>query len=356
MHGKPINPKMLILAREARGYSQAELADKMSISQANYSRMEKGLIAASEVQIEEIADALDFPVEFFIRKEPSANYAELYYRKKATMPKKELYCLEAKFDLIRYWFNHILDEVDIPDCSLPEIEIEYSNTPSQVAQRIRVALGIPTGPIGALIHALEKKGIIVYFLKDAPEKFDGTTVITDSGAKVLVVNANMPNYRKRFTIAHELCHIVSHIPFVISDNDPYRNVEFEANEFAAEFLMPGNEIGNDLYRLTYSKLTDLKNYWNVAKSAIIKRASDLSCITKDKYTHLMIEMSRYGERRSERKDVPLDEPKMLSKMLETYMTGGEYSQQEFRKILAISQNDYNRYLAKDNIRRLAIAI
>ncbi|HEY1062931.1 MAG TPA: XRE family transcriptional regulator [Daejeonella sp.] len=350
-----INPKMLILGREARGLTQAELANQLDrISQANYSRMEKGIINVNEEQISEIANTLNFPLDFFKRPEPKGTQVEYFYRKKATLPKKKQYELEANFNLLRLWLNDMLAEIDIPDFVIPEIEIEHTNTPETIAKRIRIFFGISKGPIDALINVLEKRGIIVYFLSECPDKFDGTTIITAAGTRVIVVNGKMPNYRKRFTIAHELCHIICHIPF--SDTDPYRNVENEANRFASEFLMPADECISDLYRLTYSKLTDLKNYWNVSKSAIIRRASDLGCITKDKYTHLMIELSRYNERKSEKTDVPLDEPKILKKMVDSYLNDMGYTKDELMKSLTINEEDFSRFLVRDNVRRLQIAI
>lgn len=352
---KTINPKMLILGREARGLTQAELANQLDkISQANYSRMEKGIIDVNDEQINEIANALNFPLSFFKRPDLQITGTEYLYRKKATLPKKEQYQLEANFNLLRILLNDMLTEIDIPDFAIPEIEIEHTNTPKTIAKRIRAFLGMPKGPIDTLINVLEKNGIIVYFLNECPDKFDGTTIITTAGTRVIVVNGKMPNYRKRFTIAHELCHIICHIPF--PDTDPYRNVETEANQFASEFLMPAEDCALDLYRLTYSKLTDLKNYWNVSKSAIIRRASDLGCITADKYKYLMIELSRFNERKSENTDVPLEEPKILTKMIDAYLNDMAYTKDELMKALTINEEDFNRFLVRDNVRRLQIAI
>jgi Zn-dependent peptidase ImmA (M78 family)/transcriptional regulator with XRE-family HTH domain len=355
---RPINHKMLVLAREARGLSQADLALKLkNISQANYSRMEKGLITILEEQIEVIAGALDFPVSFFYRSEPLVTQTEFYYRKKASLLKKEQYALEANFSLIRLWFNDMLKEIDIPDFSLPEMEVEHNNTPEVIAQKTRMLLSVQRGPIGALINLLEKHGVIVYYLNNISGKFDGTTIITESGTRVIVVNAEMPNYRKRFTIAHELAHLICHIPFSTTVIESIRDVENEANRFAAEFLMPSNECEVDLFKLVYSKLPDIKNYWNVSKSAIIRRAYDLGCITKDKYTHLMIELSRYGERKVEKYDVPLDEPKLLNKILKSYYNDLDYSQEELMRYLTISADDFERFIfRKDNIRKLQISV
>jgi Zn-dependent peptidase ImmA (M78 family) len=71
---------------------------------------------------------------------------------------------------------------------------------------------------------------------DEDEKFDGVSFITEKGFAVIVINKNFPNDRKRFTLAHELVHLLLHN----ESNSPistFRDKEKEANDFATEFLM-----------------------------------------------------------------------------------------------------------------------
>lgn len=74
---------------------------------------------------------------------------------------------------------------------------------------------------------------------------------------VIVINANRATTRKKFTLAHELGHvmipwhtgtIVSESPEVILNaNREYRQMESEANRFAAELLMPSLWL-NEIFR------------------------------------------------------------------------------------------------------------
>ena len=72
----------------------------------------------------------------------------------------------------------------------------------------------------------------------------------DGENRVIYVNRNDIAPRKRFTVAHEIGHIVLHHPldnqpFVKVDNrganDSFDRKEFEANRFAASLLMPKEE-------------------------------------------------------------------------------------------------------------------
>ncbi len=62
----------------------------------------------------------------------------------------------------------------------------------------------------------------------------------------------------RFSLAHELGHLVMHYYFIPSEAT---SVEDEANEFASEFLMHEREIRPQLKRLTLPILATLKQQW-----------------------------------------------------------------------------------------------
>lgn len=353
-----VNYKMLTLAREARGYTQKDLVNAIAMqSQGNYSRMEKGILPVPPELLKQIAGELNFPESFFYRQEPLVSQAEYFYRKKASMPKKDQYQLEATFDLIRLWFNSLLKEVDIADFNFPQISTGQGHTPELIAQKTRAFINAPRGPIDDLVRMIEKNGVVVYFLIDAPDTFDGTTIITDSNQKVLVVNAAMPNYRKRFTIAHELGHMIMHIPFA-SFTEEVIDVENEANRFASEFLMPENEIRRDLLYITYGKLADLKQYWKASKSSLIVRAHTLGTIHKGKYINMLNELSRYDERRVEKTDVYLDEPSLFSKIIKVFNSDMQYSFDELYEILGLQKDDFDRYILKNEraVHRMKVSI
>ncbi|GAA3974725.1 XRE family transcriptional regulator [Mucilaginibacter dorajii] len=354
---RELNFKMLIIARESRGYTQGELVDKIpNLSQGNYSRMEKGMMQPTDETIRNLAAVLDFPESFFYKSGTSANNVEYFYRKRVSTPKKELTKLEANFDLIRLWFEDLLNEVEIGEFKFPELKVEGMNTAELIARKSKAVADIPPGPIINMVGTMEKNGIIIHFLQNAPEKFDGTTLICKSGQKIIVVNSDIPNDRKRFTIAHELGHCIMHIPFS-SDLDPYSDIEKEANLFAAEFLMPALEIKRDLVALKFRDLADLKNYWRVSKVALIKRAHTLGLINQSRYTTFMIEISRAGERRIESNDVELDDPRILKLILKALTEQLDYTMESISEMLGMSINDYNFFFQGNKTKtKLRIAL
>ncbi|MPR35912.1 XRE family transcriptional regulator [Salmonirosea aquatica] len=338
------NFKILPIAREARGLTQAELTKLIpNLSQGNYSRMEKGLLAVPEDTWHEIAKKLNFLPSFFTHEKPIRDQAEYYYRKRASMPRKLQIKLEATFDILRVWIEGLLQDVDVPEFKLPPIEVKGNNSPEEIARKVRALMGLQRGPIDNLVRAIERHGIMVYFLKNAPEKFDGTTIVTQSGQRIIVINDSLSNDRKRYTIAHEFGHNVMHLPFS-PILDPDRDVEREADSFASEFLMPELDIRRDLINFRFSKLGDLKAFWKVSKASLIRRAYDLKHVDKTKYTNMMIELSRAGERKVERNDVNLDSPALLQLITATYINELGYTREELSNIISISSEDFDFFL------------
>jgi len=347
-----VNPKMLEIVRNFRGLTQLQLCSLVkNLAQGSYSKMEKGLLPVPQNLLLEIAKVLEVPVSIFDYKKPIKDQAEYYYRKRLTMPRKRQVQLESTIDLLKIWIDGLLTSIEIPDFNLPSIEVTKKNTPEEIARKIRSLLRIPKGPIDKPILLLERNGIIVHQLTDVPEKFDALTTVTESGQRVIVLNANMPNDRKRLNLFHELGHIVMHLPFS-PILDESRDLEKEANRFASEFLMPELEIRSHFNYLRFSNLGDLKLYWKVSKSALLYRAKAIGSIDSHKYTNLMIELSRSGERKVESIDVNIDSPQLLQKIYDVYLNELGYTTDELAKSISISIKDLNKFiLNSNNVRR-----
>jgi Zn-dependent peptidase ImmA (M78 family)/transcriptional regulator with XRE-family HTH domain len=337
-----INNNMLILARESRGITQHELVSIVpNLNQGNYSKMEKGLLNVPSETLNQIATILDYPLSFFYRESVRTPISSFYYRRRITIPKKSLTELEAKLNIFRIIVDELLESVDVPEYKLPIYQVSDSMTPSEIAVRLRDFLKLPTGPIKNLVKVLESAGIIVYFIKSNVDKFDGITLISDKGQPIIFINSSLPNDRKRFTISHEVFHLIAHIPFSPLPYD--RDEEREANEFAGEFLMPYLECRYDLQDLRYSQLDILKTYWKVSKGAIIRRAKDIFAITDEKYKYLNIELSRRGERKKEFGIVDIDEPTLIKMIIDIYLDELHYSKNDLKGTLSLKDRDFSNY-------------
>lgn len=340
-----IDNRMLVLARESRGLTQKQLVDKIdNLNQGNYSKMEKGLLKVPNDTLLGIAKVLDYKPGFFNKKSVSTPISSFYYRKRLTIGKKELSLLESQLDIIRIAIDDLFDSVEVPLFDLPKYQVTSKLSASDIAIRIREFLKVPKGTIRNLVRILERAGIVVYFIKANTEKFDGITLITDNGQPVIFINESLSNDRKRYTICHELGHLIMHIPFSPLPQD--QDEESEANEFAGEFLMPFLDCRNDLMDLRYSKLGILKSFWGVSKAALIYRAKEIGGITQERFTNLFIELSKNGERKNEVGFVDIDVPTMIDLAIKTHENDYSYSLEQMLQLLSMNESDYFYYFDK----------
>ena len=351
-----INYKQIIFAREYRGYSQTELASKIvGLSQSNLSKYEKGIGPLSTDVLNRIIDFLGFPTDFYEKK--ISNIAEnAHYRRKKGMTKNERSQIDLSNKLLGYIVDQMGESVEFPDMSFRMIDLEDGYTPETVAQYTRKYLGLKDEPVRNIFSLLERNGIIIIELDYDVALFDGVSFLTDGGYYVIIINKNFSNDHKRFTLAHELGHLIMHTSneFLISE---YRDKEDEANRFASEFLMPSDAISNSLRGLKLQYLVELKRYWLTSMASIVRRAKDLKCITNEKYKYFSIELSRRGYRKSEPVSVYIDMPNMYNEAYKLHKNELEYSNEEMATAFSLTIDVLTRFCCptKTNLKlRLSI--
>lgn len=120
---------------------------------------------------------------------------------------------------------------------------------------------------------------------------------------MIFFNPELPQNRLRFTLMHEVAHLVLHQRSALTRVS--EEIEDEANRFAGAFLLPQREIKPYLRRLDIASIANLKRHWRVEMSAILMRAQQLETITTADSRALWIEMSRndWKKREPEHLDV-----------------------------------------------------
>ena len=126
---------------------------------------------------------------------------------------------------------------------------------------------------------------------------------------MIFVNSLLPGDRWRFTIAHELGHLVLHTV-------PHDNMEQEANQFASELLAPSREIKPQLMQIKSWRLPDLvplKLYWKVSLAFLIKRARDLGILAQERAKKIYMQFAPI--RREEPCPLPRESAANLQRVL-----------------------------------------
>lgn len=337
---QPVNPEMLILARESRGFTQNELAKATSISQGNISKYESGLLSISEEHLTSIASVLRYPEAFFRLAEQRFNFGSscTYHRKRQTMPVHDLKILLARSNILRINVARLLTGVEIETENLfQRLDVaDYDGDVEEIARLVRKAWHLPFGPINNLVGVIEDAGAIVYLESFGTRKLDAISQWIPSSdpslPPIFLINSDMPGERIRFTLAHELGHVIMH-------RIPTDNMEAEADRFAAEFLMPAHDIAPDLRSLSLPNLARLKSYWKVSMAAIIRRASDLGKITPRQYRTLNEQMSRQGYKTNEPYPLSVEKSSVLDEIIDLYHNEFNYSVKDLANLTFLLEEE-----------------
>jgi Zn-dependent peptidase ImmA (M78 family)/transcriptional regulator with XRE-family HTH domain len=308
-----MNGDQLRHAREINGFTQGELAELVGVHQSMITWLEREAREPSDELLRRIASVTDFPVEFFLER-PDYEFplGSLLYRKHCDLTSTErsraYRFARQMFDVYRKMSKKIRHiPVRIPT-NINEDHITAS-------MLIRNALGYePDTPIRNLMNRLERYGIVILILPEEIKRLDAFSLWIDGNLPVIVLNSGKPGDRQRMNISHELSHLVLHQSFQGGSD-----IEKEAKEFAAEFLLPEEAMRRELTPpVTLSGLADMKLRWGVALQALIVRARELDIITPRQEKYLMLQITKRGWRLREPEalEIPPEKPRALRKIAE----------------------------------------
>jgi Zn-dependent peptidase ImmA (M78 family)/DNA-binding XRE family transcriptional regulator len=332
------NPNMLILARESRSITQKELAQKLGVTQGWLSRVESGLREISDEFIPDLSDYLNYPVDFFFQKEKIYGFGptELFNRKRQSVSSKTLQKIHAQINIRRIQLAKILLGIEIIENNIPTFDIdEFRGSVEDIAKAVRSYWMVPPGPILNLIQLIEDNGGIVILFDFGTPKIDAMSLVFPELPPLFFVNPDSPADRLRFTLSHELAHVVLH------QRNYNPDMEAQADKFAAQFLMPDTEIRPFLRNITIPKLMELKIYWKVSMQSILFRATNLKMITERQSRSLWSKMSTNGYRTHEplENDIPRETPSLYDEIIDVYREEMGYSMTEFSKLVNMNESE-----------------
>ena len=332
------NYSMIKIARESRKLTQDELAKRLGISQVAVHKIETGLSQINDDLIDKLAIHLNYPISFFQNETKIINSGIRLHRKRLALNKKDEGYIDALMSIFTMSISKFLEYVDL-EVNLPEILIDEYLSAYDIADKLREIWKIPCGSINNLIYYLEGNGIFVFEVDCDFSTFDAVSAYNNSlGVGIIIINKNQSPDRYRFTLAHELGHIIMHR----SSISP--NIEKEANNFASAFLMPRNDIYEDLVDLKFWDLPQYKQIWKVSMAALIYRAFDLKAIDSKKYASLNVRLSQEGYKKNEPIcGIDKERPSLFKDLLSYFVTNLQYSEKDILSVLNLFRDDYIKY-------------
>ncbi len=331
---------MIALAREARGYSQAELADLCGISRPSVSRIEQGDLLMNEEFISKIKNTLNFSDTLYTADAEPLPPA--IYRKRETVPAKLMNKVDALINIYALGIGRLLNAVQFKPKSIPSFPVS-KDQPLESALvasvMTRKLWKLDGGVVTNLTKLLEDNGFITLPIDFETERIDSRSVLIDDKYPVIFYNKKLLGDRLRFTLAYELGHIVMHTrhPSIRFDDSA------SANAFAAEFLMPRTEIVKDLDdNLDLDRLAVLKSKWMVSMQALLYRAEDLNVITANQKRYVINRFNQLKIRRREPKelDVPIERGTLLRDLITNYRSKQKMNVSQIAAFLYMKEDEF----------------
>lgn len=340
---------MLRLARHLRGFTQKKTAEQLGVAQAVYSRMENELVEVDDECIRLASTTFNLPPGFFdlpdtVYGPPVSIHPML--RGHSDVTGRELDMITAELNVRLFHMRRFLEEMDFnPSLELRRLDVEQYDSPADIADTLRRHWQVPSGPIKNLTRLVERAGVIVGYSDFGGANVSGVTFAAPGRPPLVLLNPSHPADRVRFTLAHELGHLVMH-------RFPTPNMEEEANLFASAFLLPRKELNETLRgrKVTLSLLAALKPEWKISMQGILYAIQRESIITPNQSRYLWQQIAAHGWRTREpaNLDFDHDRPTVLPTIIKAMRQDLGFAREDIRSITQIHDEEFDRFYPYDS--------
>ncbi|HKZ74251.1 MAG TPA: ImmA/IrrE family metallo-endopeptidase [Steroidobacteraceae bacterium] len=209
------------------------------------------------------------------------------------------------------------------------------------ARAVRSHWGLGLDPIPDFVELLEERGIKV--LAADLRRIGGLTARVRRPGKdpvpVIVVNESEWGERQRFTLAHELGHLVMHVA-------PAIDAERAAHRFAGALLMPAESlwaaVGRNRSSVSRGELLELKKLYGVSVQAIAYRCRDLGIFGDRLFRTLFRQFSKAGWRTAPYREpfaLPPVRPRRFERLCYRALAEGAVSESKAAELLGVPVHD-----------------
>ncbi|HKP05956.1 MAG TPA: XRE family transcriptional regulator [Microbacterium sp.] len=275
------DPSRLTQARFAAGLSKAKLAERVGVTPAAIGQYESRASTPRRDLLPVLAHELKVPVDYFATGRPIGRVdgSQAHFRSLRSTSARDRSKAIAFIEQVWELTFALEKKVRFPDVDLPRIDRNHAN-PVSAAQELRSHWALGVKPVKHLVALAESHGIVVSLLTlgNADVARVGAFSTSHLERPVIVVTPERAKsvFVYRFTIAHELGHLLLHGEAVPGDAQQER----EADQFAAELLTPRSQIVNLLPRtVNLSRLDELSRHWGVSVDSLLLRMKETGAVS-----------------------------------------------------------------------------
>lgn len=288
--------KNLKKIRLLKNLSLKDAGNLLNMTATAISKYEKGEILPDSKKLIDFANAYNVKsIELLkVYNVPKMKFTSFRKKKRLTGQNLELLEELIQDEVAKYLEIIEMNNIDTDNIKLKKYSCNNLEDAEKAANDFRNYIKISNKqPISDLINILENLGIIIIQIKNTDNRFDdfdGLSEIVNNIPVIVLLDGIKDGARQRFTIAHELGHLVLNI------NNDKLDEEKLCNRFASALLMPKeaiiNEFGYSRGNINFFELTAFKNEFKVSYAAIVYRLKDLNIISEYLYKKLSIFLSQ----------------------------------------------------------------
>lgn len=293
MSGIGINLKRI---RLLKNLSLNEAGKLLNMTATAVSKYEKGEIIPDSKKLIDFANAYNVNSIDLLKVYNAPKMKFNSFRKRKRLVGKNLELLEnliqdevAKYLEVIELNNTVLQSIKLKKYLCNSLE-DAENAANDFRNFIKIS---NKQPISDLTNIFENLGIVIIHIKNPDERFndfDGLSEFVNNIPVIVILDGIKDGARQRFTIAHELGHLLLNI------KDEELDEEKLCNRFASALLMPKeaviNEFGLSRNHISFFELTAFKLEFKVSYTAIAYRLKDLNIISDYFYKNLSIYLSQ----------------------------------------------------------------
>ncbi len=326
------------------GLSMREMANLLGVSHQTIKKYEDGTMAPNSKRLIAISKILNVKISdlAYSYKVPNLKYDN--FRKSASLSKKkEDGLIMAISDEIGKYIEILNygDETYSFDKKKWTFDVNDLESLEGIALKVRKLLGVKDNcAIENLTSKLEDNNFLILEV-NYEDKFDGFSEIVNNLAFIIL--SSKEGYRSRFTLAHELGHLILNFKEDLS----FKEKEIYCNYFASALLMPEEAMRHELEiskrkmanNVSLNEILLIAREYQVSLRAVIMRLYTLDIIDENKKRSLFMSLSKLGLKREEVKNIN-EHPLRRNKIIFRLEAENIISSKEVIKYLGVTTYEY----------------
>ena len=273
--------------------SLRELGNKLSLSQTAIAKYEKNELVPDGEKLLKFCDVLKCKVYDLLKPESEYKDINLKFKLQKKFPNNKLELLKQLVKDKVLVYLEVLELNSTPSILLKKYKVDSLEDASLAAANFRSDNNINTFlPLINLCNIIENLGMNIVFINNDNDIFNGFNGASEclEGKPMICILNNSNVFIQRFTLAHELGHL-------ILDINPSLDSELICDEFASSLLLPKEAIirkfGSSRKYISDIEYILIREEYQVSIKTIMNRLHRYNIISDSAYKYAYIHYNKF---------------------------------------------------------------